>query len=145
MLSHRFRLPGLSSVLLFLALSLSAQETVRLSADSWMPYNGSPEDEQPGYVVEFAKEIFAEAGVQVEYVTMPWEQALDAAKTGEVDGAICANRQEGAELVITGEPVGAPKMIIVTRPDADWTFRNIGALRQISQAASKARRSISNG
>lgn len=122
---------GMVLLVSILAASVPAQETVRLSADPWMPYNGSPDGAKPGYVVEFAQEIFAAAGMKVEYVVMPWEDALVATKAGKVDGAICANREEGAELVIEGEPVGAPRMIIVTRPDSDWTFRNVGALRQI--------------
>ncbi len=131
MSSACFRLLAGSLLVVLSTALVAAPDTVRLSADPWMPYNGTPGDERPGYVVEFAREIFSAAGIQVEYTVMPWEKALTAARAGEVDGAICANREEGAELVIEGEHVGAPKMIIVTRPDSDWTLRNVSSLRQI--------------
>lgn len=120
-----------------LALSLltfsafGAEPVVHLSADSWMPYNGEPDAAKPGYVVEFAREIFAEQGIKVEYVTMPWADTLAATRAGTIDGALCANREEGAGLVFGDEPVGAPKMIVVTRPDVTWTYRNPASFREL--------------
>lgn len=107
----------------------SGQEVVHICADSWMPYNGDPASDKPGYVVEFAREIFEAKGIKVDYTNMPWEDTLAAAREGKIDGAICANKEEGEGLVLPGEAVGAPKMIILTRKDSTWGYENIRSLK----------------
>lgn len=114
------------------ALSVSiaeGQDVVRLRADSWMPYNGDPEGAKPGFVVEFAREIFEKRGIKVEYANLPWEDTLAAARAGEIDGAICANKEEGAGLVLPTEAVGAPKMVMMTRKDSAWKYESIRSLK----------------
>lgn len=104
---------------------LSAQEVVHIRADSWMPYNGDPSSGKPGFVVEFAREIFEQKGIEVDYRNMPWDETLAAARAGEIHGAICANKEEGDGLVLPSEAVGAPKLIILTRKDSTWNYENI--------------------
>lgn len=110
---------------------MSGQEVVHICADSWMPYNGDPGSSKPGYVVEFARAIFEPKGIKVEYTNMPWDDTLAAARVGDIDGAICANKEEGEGLVLPSEAVGAPKMIILTRKDSTWKYENIRSFEGI--------------
>ncbi len=96
-----------------------------------MPYNGDPSGDRPGFVVEFAREIFEPKGISVEYANMPWDDTLAAARAGEIDAAICANEEEGAGLVLPGEAVGAPKMIIMTRKDSTWNYESVRSVATV--------------
>ncbi len=109
----------------------NAQETVHLCADTWMPYNGDPSAETPGYVIEFAREVFESQGLKLEYTNMPWEETLAATRDGTIDGAIGANKEEGEGLVLPSEAVGAPKMILLTRKDSKWNYQNIRSFNEI--------------
>ena len=45
-------------VLLFLSCPVvSLADTVTLRADEWYPYNGDPDAERPGYMIELAQTI----------------------------------------------------------------------------------------
>ena len=46
---------------------LLTAKTVVLVADEWCPYNCAPNSDKPGYVVEIAELVFAEAGHTVIY------------------------------------------------------------------------------
>jgi polar amino acid transport system substrate-binding protein len=103
-------------------------EVLRLRADSWMPYNGDPADERPGYVVEMARLIFEPRGIKVDYRQMPWTDALKAARAGEVDGVIGANEVEAEGLIMPAEPIGLPRIVLVARKESTWQYSNVAAL-----------------
>jgi polar amino acid transport system substrate-binding protein len=108
-----------------------ADATLRVRADSWMPFNGDPADKQPGYVVEIAKQVFGPRTINVDYQTLSWDEALKAARAGEIDAVIGANKIEAAELVVPKEPIGAPTMGLFARKDLVWEYANIGSLKKV--------------
>lgn len=112
-------------------LAASAQEVVHLAADEWMPFNGDPAGAKPGYVVEFAREIFEPQGIQVEYTNIPWEDTLAATRGGAIDGAICANADEGAGLVLPKNAVAAPRMVILSAKSSAWKYENVRSLAEV--------------
>ncbi len=67
-------------------------ETLRLRADSWMPYNGDAGAALPGYTVELARAIFEPRGITVDYQTMTWGDALKAAAAGQIEAVVGANK-----------------------------------------------------
>lgn len=123
----------------FLALApraIAAEGTVlRVRADSWMPFNGDPAAEKPGYVVEFLREIFEPQGIKVDYQVMPWADALKAAATGEIDGVICANATEAEKLVIGHESIAEPQFSLFVRKDNPWTYQNLHSLQGVRLGA----------
>ncbi len=124
---------GLALALLslpFLAAS-GADSVVRLCADQWMPYNGDPADPKPGYVIELAKAVFEPKGIKVEYTVMPWTEALAAVREGRMSGAIGANKEEGAGLVLPTETIGVISICLVTRADSKWTYDNLASFRSV--------------
>jgi polar amino acid transport system substrate-binding protein len=124
------------ALLLTLAGSAWAQpRTVRLRADQWMPYNGDPAAATPGYVVELARLIFGPRGIQVDYQTMPWTDALKAAGAGEIEGVIGANPPEAKGLVLPAEPIGLPRVGLFTKKSNKWHFSNVPALREVKLGA----------
>jgi polar amino acid transport system substrate-binding protein len=111
--------------------ALAEDRVVHLCADQWMPYNGDPADAKPGYVIELAKAIFEPKGIKVEYSVMPWTEALPAVREGRLSGAIGANKEEGAGLVLPTEPIGIISISLVTRADSKWTYDNLASFLHI--------------
>ena len=111
------------------ALASAGEPVVKLCADQWMPYNGDPADAKPGYVVELARKIFEPTGTKVDYTVMPYDEALEKVKAGEMTGAIGPNQEEGKELVLPAEPIGSLATCLITRADSTWTYDNVASFR----------------
>ena len=108
---------------------------LRIRADSWMPFNGDPAAKQPGYVVEFLREIFEPQGIKVDYQIMPWEAALKAAGAGEVDGVIGANKKEAENLVTGAEPVAVPQFALFVLKNNAWKYESLRSLKDVRLGA----------
>jgi polar amino acid transport system substrate-binding protein len=111
--------------------ALSAADVLKVRADSWMPYNGKPADEKPGYVVEIMRAIFETRGTRIDYQIQPWADALAAARLGEVDAVIGANEREAEGLIVPETPIGSPVMALFTRKNLDWKFARIASLKAV--------------
>lgn len=118
-----------ASLLAFAATVAPARgETLRLRADSWMPYNGDPQSELPGYAIEIARAILEPRNVELAYENMSWGEALKAAVAGEIDAVIGANRQEAEGLVLPQEPIGHPRIGLFARKDNPCRYDNVASL-----------------
>jgi len=109
--------------------------TLRIRADSWMPFNGDPVATQPGYVVEFLREIFEPQRIKVDYQIMPWEAALKAAAAGEIDGVIGANKKEAENLVTGAEPVAVPQFALFVLKNNAWKYESLRSLKDVRLGA----------
>jgi len=108
---------------LFALSTLAASaESIRLRADTWMPYNGTAKDNPPGFAVELAKEIFEAKGINVDYSTMPWTDALAAGRAGTIDGVIGASPAETEGMIKPEESIGEPRFIIVVLKSNPWKY-----------------------
>lgn len=119
----------------WLSLALSAgtfaAETLRIGADQWMPFNGEPETERPGYVVEVLRKVYAAEGIAVDYRVVPWADALEQAAKGELHGVIGANRTEAAKLRVPQEEVGAPRVALWVHKSNRWRYADLRSLLQV--------------
>lgn len=119
-------------VLMFLLLGFAARgETLRLRADTWMPYNGEPTAALPGYAIEIVRTIFTRHDITLDYQNMAWGDALKAAQTGEIEAVVGANRDEAAGLAVPQECIGTPRVGLFVRKDSTWRYANITSLRAI--------------
>lgn len=127
-------LMGMSTVLLSRGVAAEAQ-VLHLRADSWMPFNGDPAAEKPGYVIELLREIFEPQGIKIDYQVMPWAEALQAAAAGQIDGVIGANATEAAKLLIGTESIGEPQFSLFVRKDNPWIYQNMRSLQSVRLGA----------
>jgi polar amino acid transport system substrate-binding protein len=111
--------------------SLASAETLRIRADNWMPFNGDPEGEQPGYVVEIAKAIFEPQGITVDYQIMTWADALKAARGSEIEAVIGANAKEAEGMILPVSPIGSPRVGLFVRKGSTFKFEHIKSLEAI--------------
>lgn len=125
------RAPALLIFTLCFALAANAAETIRLRADLWMPFNGDPAGEKPGYAIEIARKIFIPQGIKIDYQIMPWGDALKAVQDGDIEGVVCASRVEAARLVIPTESIGESRVGIFVLKTSLWKFENFDSLAKI--------------
>lgn len=110
---------------------VTAAETLRVRADAWMPFNGAPAAAEPGYTVEVLRQVFTPLGIEVDYQTMPWAEALEGARKGTVDAVVGANRTEAEGLIVPAEPIGQAKMGLFVPGASAWRYDNIASLKSI--------------
>jgi len=132
---HRFYCCTILIALCAAATAARSAETLRLRADTWMPYNGDPKSETPGYVVELLKVIFEPAGVTVDYQNMPWADALKAANNCEIDGVIGASRVEAAKMVIPQENIAVTKIGLFVLKGNPWRYQNMESFEKVHLGA----------
>ncbi len=99
-----------------------------LAADYWCPYNCLPGDDYEGFLVELAKNVFAIYDIEVEYVMMPWFQALDSVKNGHIDGIIGITKEEGEGLLFPTLPQIKSEASLFVRSNDDWIFDGIESM-----------------
>lgn len=107
------------------------RDTITIAADYWCPYNCTPDDEKPGFLVELAKRALYIYGIDVEYRLMPWHEALSKAESGEIDGVFGISSVEGKNLVQSRTPLEYSWMHSFTRRDTEWKYDGINSLRSM--------------
>ena len=109
--------------------SIADREKMVLGADYWCPYNCNPSDLEPGFLVELATKVFSIYGIEVEYVQMPWYEALEKAEKGDIDGVIDISEGFNEDLATTLTPQGKSFVSVFTRPDSEWVYDGIDSLK----------------
>lgn len=120
-------------ILIFLFLSsLLFSESIILVADYWYPYNGDPDSEAPGFIVEVAQYIFRDAGHEIEYQVVPWTRAISGTRSGIYDGIIASGPEETPDFIYPDIPVISAYHSFFTRDDSLWTFQNLDSLADVT-------------
>lgn len=124
---HRFWL-----VLLFLSCPVATlADTVTLRADEWYPYNGDPDAERPGYMIELARKIWGDAGYHVDYRLMPWERALEATRDGSIDCVVGVTPDEAPDFIFPEEPQGSSAPHMYVARNSSWNYQGIDSLKDV--------------
>lgn len=103
-------------------------ETLVIAGDPWCPVNCEADSQRPGIFVELARDIFGEAGIQVEYRVVNWARALHDARKGRIDAVIGAARNDAPDFLFTATPVSHSRMCFFTRSNSRWRFTAVSDL-----------------
>lgn len=115
-----------------------AAEVMKIRADVWMPVNGDPAAANPGYAVEMLRAIFPPQGIEIDYQTMPWPEALKAAEKGEIDGVIGASKIEAAKMVVPSETIAVARVGLFALKGSNWNYANTESFAKIRLGAIEA-------
>lgn len=105
-----------------------AESKLVLGADYWCPFNCVPGADKPGFMIEVAREVFSEIGYDVEYKLMPWKQALDETRNGEIDAIVGAYVGDAPDLVFPETPEGVARVNAFKRFSDHWVFKGPASL-----------------
>ena len=107
---------------------LARAETLVIAGDIWCPVNCQPGSERPGILVELAQEIFAEAGIEVQYKALNWARTLQMVRRGELNAAVGAGVEDAPDFLYGATPVASSRSCFFTRQDSTWRFTGTASL-----------------
>ncbi|MBT4701754.1 MAG: transporter substrate-binding domain-containing protein, partial [Rhodospirillaceae bacterium] len=100
-------------------------------SDEWCPYNCEPESSRPGYTVEVATDILANAGHTFTYLKIPWARALKGLQLGKYHIALGAYKRSDRNFLYPSETIGKSIIGFSTFIDSNWTFDGVESLRRV--------------
>ncbi|MFG0720542.1 substrate-binding periplasmic protein [Pseudomonas sp. GLN_6] len=103
-------------------------ETLVIAGDIWCPVNCQPGSERPGIFVELAREIFTEAGIEVQYKALNWARTLQMVRRGELNAAVGAGVEDAPDFLFGTTPVASSRSCFFTLPDSTWRFTGTASL-----------------
>lgn len=101
----------------------TAVPEVILTNGEWSPYMTVERDDQ-GLLSEIVRQAFALRGVHVRYEFMPWNRALEHARTGQCDGTLGWSKVDNREqdFFFSAQPIGVERVSFFHQRDSgfDW-------------------------
>lgn len=116
--------------LTFFPPTAAKADKVVLAADPWCPYNCKPGMQQPGILIEVAREALAAAGHKMVYRNLPWARAISMARGGKIDGIVGAGREEVPDFVFAENGILSVTHSFFVRPDDDWGYEGLESLHE---------------
>lgn len=100
-------------------------ETLSIRSDVWYPINGNPDDANPGYMIELAKEILTPKGITVDYQITPWARALLSVRTGLSDCTVGAYKTEVPDFIFPDLEWGIDQNLFYVEKSNPWRFTGL--------------------
>ena len=107
----------------------SKQSKIILAADYYCPYTCKAGSAREGMLTELAKRIFDKHGIEVEYKTMPWNQALRDLQNGVIDGVMGAKIDEIKARFPSVHQTSSQTASFVTY-DSKWFYDGVSSLSE---------------
>ncbi|MGM0767646.1 MAG: substrate-binding periplasmic protein [Pseudomonadota bacterium] len=122
------RLGGFLSLTLAFVLSVASpasvsDDSIRISTGKWPPYLDETEADD-GFLAEIIRESFANEGVEVEFVFLPWSRALAMVETHKYDAsAVWSCTESRSYRFVYSEPILPYQYVFYHRAqdDFDWS------------------------
>ena len=123
---------GLGMLLLLLATTVAASAaTISVRADSWPPYNDTPQEVKAGYMIEVLKEIFLPLGHKIDYRLLSWDESLAAVRKGQFDAVVGASKDDAPDFVYPKETFGRSGNGFFVLRGNPWRFQGLSSLTQV--------------
>jgi polar amino acid transport system substrate-binding protein len=104
----------------------SKHKTISIRADKWMPYNGTPNSNKPGYMIEIAEYAFKKRGYTLDYQLLPWERSLEVVRKGFNDCVVGAFKTDAPDFIFHQKSLGKEDVAFYGRVDArTWRYQGI--------------------
>lgn len=120
---------------LLAALALSSTcaraETLIMEADVWCPVNCAQDAERPGIFVELATQIFAEAGIQVDYRVTNWARAVQDVRSGKAHALVGAGVRDAPDFLFGKYAPGISRNCFYARAGGSWRYTGLESLAQV--------------
>ncbi|BEH16157.1 substrate-binding periplasmic protein [Marinobacter shengliensis] len=107
----------------------AAIRRVILAADPWCPHNCLAGALQEGYMVDIAREIFAEAGYEFDYQNFGWARSLQLAREQLIDGVVGALKGDAPDFIFPETSLGEARITLYTHPQSQWEYDGIDSLQ----------------
>lgn len=113
------------------SLSLGA-ERITLVADAWCPYNCEPNAGKPGFMIEVARDIFRQHGIDVDYKILPWGRAIQMTREGKFDAIVGAYKTDAPDFIFPALPMAESQQTFYATQNSPWKYTSINSLKGLS-------------
>lgn len=110
---------------------VTADTLIKVRADDWMPMNGEPSAEYPGFLVEILEAVFEPEGLTVDYQLLPWERAIQETRLGKFDCVVGAYKSDVPDFIFPELPWGMDHALLFVQAGDDWKYT--GQLSQLKE------------
>ncbi len=130
----RFSVPG---ILMVGAISITAPvfakgEKVTVAADPWCPMTCEKGSAAPGLMIELIRESLSREGMELEYLNMPWDEAVKKARAGEINGIVGASKNDAPDFVFPKAYQARLRNHIWVKASNKWEFKGEPSLKSVS-------------
>ena len=112
-----------TAIVVFLIFPIvSIAETITIVADEWPPFNGKPQSNAEGYMVDVVRTVFNARGIEVIYQNVPWKRAIRGTLSGKYNAAIGASKNDGDGLIFPEEELARNVLAFYVKKGNPWRF-----------------------
>lgn len=102
--------------------------TIVIASDLWCPHNCLAGSAREGYSIDIAREVFAAAGYDIEYLNVSWARAIQLAREDHIDAVAGAFTGDVPYFVFPQEPSGLSRTNLYTNAASQWEYQGIESL-----------------
>ncbi len=107
-------------------------DTIIIAADSWCPINCEPGSKKPGFMIEIAQSVFADAGHEIIYEKIPWARTLLMVRNGVINGAVGPYINDAPDFIFPDEELAMVGLNMFVTKDNNWTYKGVSSLNDIT-------------
>ncbi|WP_415903099.1 substrate-binding periplasmic protein [Neptuniibacter sp. QD29_5] len=119
---------------LYSSIGLAAEKIV-IAADRWCPFNCAARAPLPGFMFEVATKVFAEKGIEVQYIEMNWSRAIQEAKKGHINAVVGAFKGDVPGFVLPEQELAILGNTFFVHKDSNWQYQGVESLQGHQLAA----------
>ena len=106
-------------------------ESIVIASDSWCPINCKPGSAKEGFMIDIAKQVFQQAGYQVDYINIPWARALQMARAGQINAVVGAYDNDAPGFIFPKNEQASLAVAIYVRKDTHWQYEGLSTLENM--------------
>lgn len=114
--------------LAFLGLNISHADTISIRADSWCPYNCTPNSSKPGYMIEILQQTLGKKGYTIDYKEMNWARAITETRSGKYNAIVGASKTEAPDFIFPETAQGNNASCFFVLPKTSWKYTGLASL-----------------
>ncbi len=117
-------------LLILFCSSIHAEKVqkITIAADFWCPFNCQPGSENPGYMIELAKKIFAKHNISIEYQIVPWSRALKFCRIGEISAVVGSYKSDAPDFIYPKIEQGMIGFSFFNLKGSNWHYQGLDSL-----------------
>lgn len=128
---QRFKVAAIVGFCLSTMPVFAADNTIKVAADPWCPYNCDSTAEHQGIMVDVARAALALSGHRLDYSIINWARAKAMVKVGDLDGIVGMSLSPDSQAlyVFPQTPLGLSQLCFFKRAEDNWTYGSVPSLQ----------------
>ena len=107
-----------------LFFNANASAVMNVATIDWCPFICPMSLSKPGLLVEYTKEVFIDAPIEINFEVYPWSRAIKLANEGKVDALLAPAKNEAPRLLFPDVEIGIQRFCFFSRQNDPWQYHN---------------------